>query len=175
MRAGRYIKVQIWTVSYWGTGYVALIQDSGHEFKTVIPVFLGEYESRMLILCINRIQTDVPVIHDLFFSLTDAYGARLESAELYDDRDGRCFCRLTVNRNKRIREFSVAPADGLTLMLKSGCDLLVKPDFFLRRGIPRGEALCLAEERLRRELSEAVQSENYELAAQLRDQLSRIA
>lgn len=171
MKMTQFTKSEIWAISYWGAGHAAIVRAKERYPNTVVPIFLGNLESRTLFSEMNTTALLYTEKNELFTSLLKECNAHLDKVELRETREGNALCQLHITHNGRHCSIPTKPLEALSLMMQTGCDLLVDKGVFTRSGIPIEEASALASERLSKKLEEAVVSENYELAARIRDQL----
>lgn len=174
------VTVQQLVVNPENNSFICLLQ--GTEDERVLPVGVGSFEAQAIALKLgSQRQLPRPLTHDLMASVLDRTGSRVERVSIDDLRDNEFRAHIVLRPSGE--EDSVAvearPSDAIALALRTDSSILVSEDVMDRGGIREemiqrtpGEHPRL--KALREDLEEAVEAENYEKAARVRDEIQEV-
>ncbi len=161
-------------------GYVVILKEK--EGDQWLPIFIGATEAHTISLLLQGLKYVRPLTYDLFEALLSAAQATVKKVEVVDLRENTFYAVVHLETAEGEREIDARPSDAIALALKTGADINVAPKVFTEAGM-RGEVtktdtpMPSLEERiveLNRQLTEAVEKEEYELAAKIRDEIKEI-
>ncbi|HOV99365.1 MAG TPA: DUF151 domain-containing protein [Bacteroidota bacterium] len=155
-----------------------------------LPIIIGAFEAQSIALEIENIKPPRPLTHDLMKSLIDALGGDLIDVTINDLRDGTFYARLNLDT----QEIDSRPSDAIALAVRFGAPIYVAEKVMDEASfIPENEedekaippsqepksdeaipAPLSKLEQLQKNLDEAIAREDYERAAQLRDEIKKI-
>jgi bifunctional DNase/RNase len=181
-------EAEIWTVTQIEEGNVVLLKPIGMDL--VVPIFIGEAEAQAILFGLGGVSVFRPLTHDLFLAMVSKLQLKLVRAEVWDLKDNTFYGRLIYTGGTFTGEkpliLDARPSDAFALAVRSKSPIFVAKkvidetglpiDFFLDLsiGFPGENALAESspQETLLRELEQAVEAEEYEQAAKIRDMLS---
>ena len=157
-----------------------------------IPIIVGASEAQSIAIAMERILTPRPLTHDLFTTSLTILGASLIRVLIYKAKDGIFYSYIYLKKDEEIIRIDARTSDAVALAVRADCPILIYESIL--------EQECLhmsSEERTRSEetdndevaeeehdlpgatsrtleeaLEQAIKDENYELAAQIRDQIN---
>lgn len=156
-----------------------------------LPIVIGAFEAQSIALEIENIKPPRPLTHDLMKNLIDALGGDLIDVTINDLRDGTFYARLNLDT----QEIDSRPSDAIALAVRFGAPIYVAEKVMEEAGfIPENEEELKPApapapkspsdeviktplsklEQLQKSLDEAIAKEDYERAAQLRDEIKKI-
>ncbi len=156
-----------------------------------LPIIIGAFEAQAIALELEKIQPPRPMTHDLLRDLFEAVGAEVLSIVIDELRDGTFYAKIRFVHNGRERQLDARPSDAVALAVRVDAPIFVAPAVMEEAGIPTEEGAGFpvssgAEEetapeppmsrleRLQKMLEKAIEEEDYERAAQLRDEIARL-
>jgi len=178
--------------------YALILKEKNGE--KVFPVIIGFSEARALVIELNGVRSRRPTPHDLFKNLSDAVGYVLFQVFIYEFDEGVFFSRLLLKNNKdKVLEIDSRTSDAVTLALKYSAPIYIGNDVFekIMNSIGKGfkkenaekmtvnekkefeqkninqQLTEMTEEELNLLLAGAVESEDYELASQINEEIKR--
>jgi uncharacterized protein len=185
------LQAEIWTVAQTSEGNVVLLRPL--DKSIVIPVFVGQLEIQSILIGMEDISLPRPLTHDLFLSLLESLGLALERVEIRELKGNTFHARLVISGGKYAADkpliLDSRPSDALGLATRRKCPIMVSQDIVKQTGITADFFMdMLGEEkkagaandnqekrnRLQRQLNEAVEKEEYEEAAKIRDMLNEM-
>jgi bifunctional DNase/RNase len=158
-----------------------------------LPIVIGSFEAQAIAVALERMSPNRPLTHDLFKNALDTFQIRLSEVVINNLLDGIFYARLVCEKDGEILEIDSRTSDALALAARFRCPVYTY-DFILdTAGIvfddAAGEAGSQEEgtsvddtsnplaayslEALMRMLDEVLEEENYERAAQIRDEIER--
>lgn len=158
-------------------GYVVILKESNG--KKWLPIFIGFPEA----IHINRVMQEGanprPLTYDLFQSILGSLNAVINEVVITHLREKTFFAEVIITDSAdKTLVIDARPSDAIALALKSKSPLLVNEDILEEAGLEGVEEIEQeAETRLKilnQQLSEAVEQEEYEDAAKLRDLISEL-
>jgi uncharacterized protein len=155
-----------------------------------LPIIIGAFEAQSIALEMEGIKPPRPLTHDLMKNLIDLLGGELVDVYISELREGTFFARLNLDT----QEIDARPSDAIALAVRYGAPIFVAEKVmaeasFLSEGeegekgmppIAKPEQPDTSKpplsklEQLEQQLIEAIAKENYEKAAQIRDEIKQL-
>ncbi len=197
------IKLDIVGLSYSQTqsGAYALVlgEVSG---RRRLPIIIGGFEAQAIAIEIEKMSPSRPLTHDLFKSLSLHFNVIIEEVIIYNLVDGIFFAKLICTDGKKTAEIDARTSDAIALAVRYQCPIytyefilasagimIEGSDFAFLENIDPSETEdrtvkvenkpglsgygTYSESELREMLNKALEEENYEKAAKIRDELSK--
>ncbi len=171
-------------------GAYALILKEVHGNRR-LPIIIGASEAQSIALEMEGIKPPRPLTHDLMKNIITAFGADLNDIIIDELRDGTFYAKLNID-NQLIDS---RPSDAIALAVRYGVQIYVAasvmdeaafvPEEEDEENLPssRGAKARPSSspptkmsrlEQLHQQLKEAIEKENYEKAASLRDEIRKL-
>lgn len=170
-------------------GAYALVLDEV-EGNRRLPIIIGAFEAQAIALELEKIQPPRPMTHDLLRDMFEAVGAEVIDVVIDELRDGTFFAKIRYMYDGEESQIDARPSDAVALAVRVDAPIFVAPAVLNEAGIPTEEEGAVVEkaqieddapaaplsrlEKMEQQLDEAIQNENYERAAQLRDQIQQL-
>lgn len=184
-----------------GTCAIVLREVDGERF---LPVVIGLLEAQSIAVKIQGMPTPRPLTHDLLGAVLDTLHGKLIRVTIDNVREGTFFATLEIDSNGQTFKIDSRPSDAIALAVRTGAPVLVSEAVMDVAGatpenvtqIPMNAADLLGKqasgplqtkprsapsarprsqvEALESEMKTAIRDENYERAAQLRDEIERL-
>ena len=153
-----------------------------------LPIIIGAFEAQAIALEMEGIRPPRPMTHDLLRSIIETFGCTVSDVTITELRDGTFYARIALDTPTN-DEIDSRPSDAIALAVRFGVPIFVMSDVLNEAGFiqenddenaPHRESgsEVHSKERtliaLQKELEQAIQQEEYEHAAQLRDDIRRI-
>jgi bifunctional DNase/RNase len=161
-----------------------------------LPIIIGVFEAQAIAVQMEDIVPNRPMTHDLFKSFANALKYTVKEIVISDLREGIFFAQISCGDSLTTVEVDARPSDAIAIGLRFGVPIYVTEKILEEAGIlnaPMDEDIIGDEikeepstkgsfadslrgtsvEKLQKMLDEALQNEEYEKAAQLRDELGR--
>ena len=157
-----------------------------------LPVIIGPAEAQATALYLKGIKTPRPLTHDLFMTSLTVMGASLLRVLIYKAKEGIFYSYIYLKKDDEITRIDARTSDAIALAVRADCPILIYNSLLARECLhlsdeesPRSEDSGNDEEEqenpvpsnvtsisLEEELEKAIKTENYELAAKIRDQIN---
>jgi uncharacterized protein len=158
-----------------------------------LPIVIGSFEAQAIAVAMERMMPNRPLTHDLFKSTLDTFGILLKEVVINNLLDGIFYSRLVCSRNGELYEIDSRTSDAIAMAVRFECPIYTY-DFILeaagvvleeetgtgksdRPSTPPRSNLDTLEtwslDELQSRLQEVLESEDYETAAKIRDELKR--
>lgn len=160
-----------------------------------IPIIVGTPEAQSIAIALEGLRPPRPLTHDLFATFAQAFGIRLKEVYIYRFEEGIFFSELLFTDGERSIKVDSRTSDAIAIALRVKCDIYTSEGIIRQAGIvleedkPEEEDETdptldlqddiekllpdLDNEELHFQLEEAVESEDYELAKLIQDELRR--
>ena len=160
-----------------------------HDHTLILPIWIGLSEAQAIAMQIEGVDPPRPLTHDLVKTVFDRIGVQLNKVLISELRGSTYYARLFLASNGTEWEIDSRPSDAIALALRCGAPVYVEEKVFNEAGVTLpeekgGEPAKAAGgkpdmkltplENLQKRLDEAIQSEHYEDAARLRDEIKRL-
>lgn len=150
-----------------------------------LPVIIGASEAQAMLIEIKGIIPPRPMTHNLFASVLEVLGVKLTRVLIYKVDNGVFYSYLYLKAEETMLRVDARTSDAVALSLRMSAPIYVYEDILnaervkIEEDADEGSHItkastpeeALAE--LKSALQKAVNEENYERAAQLRDQINR--
>jgi uncharacterized protein len=159
-----------------------------------LPIIIGAFEAQAIALEMEGVIPPRPLTHDLLKSMIDSFGSELSEVYINELKEGTFHAKLVFDREAF--EIDARPSDAIALAVRCSAPIFVREDILEETGIfPQGEDFPPNSfsddamlnnrmkdknkpkskiEQLQMQLDKAIQNEDYEKAAKLRDEMKRI-
>ncbi len=149
-----------------------------------LPIIIGEYEAQSIALGLENIMPPRPITHDLMLNILDTLMAQIERVIISDLRNNTYFAIIQIRRRGKLYEVDARPSDAIALAVRQNVQIFVEEEV-MRKGAYSAEEFQDIEEqpgdsqqsrleKLKKELQDAVEKEEYERAAKIRDDIKRL-
>lgn len=177
--------VAIATSESQSNSFVVILKEK--EGNRRLPVVIGGFEAQAIAIAIEGISPNRPLTHDLFKNTLSALNVTLQRVTISDLRAGVFFATLfcLTKENKEIKIDS-RTSDAIALAVRFACPIFTKSYILEEAGIvfeerggkatpeaAEGKLSDFTAAKLKDLLDNALQSEDYERAAKIRDELNR--
>lgn len=174
-------------------GYVLQLMEINPERVRVLPVVIGAPEAHAIALELQGIKPFRPFTHDLLAQVIETLDAEVRKAVITELNKNTFYASVFLD-HPTLGEQVVdsRPSDAIALALRVGAPVYVAEEVLMNAGFEidraTGQIIKHAEtqtenrdsgdetqiliRQLEQDLQEAIRSENYERAAQLRDQIN---
>jgi uncharacterized protein len=161
-----------------------------------LPIIIGAFEAQAIALELEGVVPPRPMTHDLMKSMIDSFGVNLSEVYINELKEGTFFAKLIFDSYNI--ELDARPSDAIALAVRANAPIYVSNEVLDETGIlPQNESDTLNEEddsqfirnkkddageeipksnmeHLRSMLRKAINDEDYEKAAKLRDELKNM-
>lgn len=190
------IEAEIWTIARTDQGDAVLLRPIGAEIA--VPIFIGPLETQALLLGMASVPQVRPLTHDLMVKLITTVNVEIDRIEISDFKEGTFFARIIVIKDGVPFILDSRPSDALALAVRIHCRVYIAEYIIDELGIAVNlingyEEKEKAEEKseiekpelrenekikkiedLEKRLKIALNDENYEDAAKIRDELQAL-
>ena len=163
-----------------------------------LPIIIGSFEAQAIAIEIEKIVPFRPMTHDLFITFARTFGVNIDAVEIYNLVDGVFHAKLICEIDGDTREIDARTSDSIALAVRFKCPIYTFEHIMAEAGmiftedlteddmldeldknkssksIPSSSSInSLSNEELEEKLNEALKDEDYDKAAQLRDELNK--
>ena len=164
-----------------------------------LPIIIGMFEAQAIAIEIEKITPNRPMTHDLFKSFAHGYDFKVKEIIISDLKEGVFFAKIICEGGNGTVEIDARPSDAIAIGLRFDAEMYTYETILSEAGIVlsdevdedvaerKGEATSKTIEpesvkseskdysidKLNEMLKEAIDKEDYEKAAKIRDELGR--
>ncbi|MFN8255307.1 MAG: bifunctional nuclease family protein [Bacteroidales bacterium] len=183
------IESLVYSQAQSGAYVLVLIEENGNR---KLPIVIGTAEAQAIAIALEGMYPPRPLTHDLFVSFASAYNINVTEVLITKLEEGIFYAELICESFANKIKIDSRTSDAVALAIRFKCPIFANESVLSAAGISSNdfgktmndtgdntdlESSKSLEERdiqeLERMLKEAVNSENYELASQIRDELNR--
>ena len=159
-----------------------------------LPIIIGAFEAQAIALELEKIQPPRPMTHDLLRDTFEAVEVEVTEVVIDELREGTFFAKIRYRHDGEEHQLDSRPSDAVALAVRVDAPIFVAPMVLDEAGIvaeDESDISSLAEqaeetsveeeemggtelEKKQKKLEKAVEEENYERAAELRDEIQRL-
>ncbi len=172
-----------------GGAYALILREVNGNRR--LPIIIGASEAQSIALEMEGIKPPRPLTHDLMKNIITAFGAELSDIIIDELRDGTFYAKLNIDS----QQIDSRPSDAIALAVRYGVQIYVAATVMDEAAfVPEEEEDEQAPparlqkikaqqppsskgsklEQLHQQLKEAIEKENYEKAASLRDEIRKL-
>jgi bifunctional DNase/RNase len=166
-----------------------------------LPIIIGMFEAQAIAIEIEKIIPNRPMTHDLFKSFANNFHFTVEEIVISDLKEGVFFAKIVCSDGLKKTEIDARPSDAIAIGLRFDSPIFTYETILAEAGIvltdeaeeekaePKAEAKVKTKkesgggrkddfknytvEKLNDLLKDAIDKEDYERAAKIRDELSK--
>ncbi len=162
-----------------------------------LPIIIGSFEAQSIALEIEGIKPPRPLTHDLLKNMIDLLGGTISEVIINELRDNTFFAKIKIEVSSLSNEIDSRPSDAIALAVRTGAPLYVAEevmkiaafipssddkdeidDQFMGKETEKKEPVRPGHEtrlaQIQDQLREAIEKEDYERAAKLRDEIKKL-
>lgn len=157
-----------------------------------LPIIIGSSEAQAIALELENIKPPRPMTHDLLKNVVSSFDSSVKQVLINDLAEGTFYARVVLERADELVEIDARPSDAIALAVRFGAKIYVTEKVLNEAGILSeledgvkkvsssknpstvGEKELSKLDQLEKDLHIAVETENYEKAAKLRDQIQKM-
>lgn len=182
------------TYSESSTGaYVLILGDKNSQRR--LPIVIGSAEAESIAIGMEKHKNGRPHTHDLFLRFAHEFGIEIMEAVICRFRDGVFYAILICKQGDELTMIDARPSDAIAIAVRAGCEIYAYETVMDEAGIIMddmekedtedpdetpiniGKAQTSLElldmDTLEDLLQEAIDNEDYQKAAEIRDEINR--
>ena len=171
-------------------GYILLLKKINSNIK--IPILIGTNEAQSLSLAFEDINLPRPTTHDLIINFTNEVDIQIQSVFIKKYANGTFFASILLQKGNEEIEMDSRPSDAISIALKNKSPIFITDNvldsiktknIISKQHFPENKLNNLKENKLSTDtiikdlmnaLEKAINDENYEIAAKLRDRIKNL-
>lgn len=174
-------------------GYILQLIETNQDKNRILPVVIGAPEAHAIALELQGIKPFRPFTHDLAVQFLEALDAEVRKVVITELNKNTFFATIYISSNSVGEQvIDSRPSDAIAIAIRVGAPIFVNEDVMNVAGLevdgqPSANTKSIKSEgapgseppvmpntidKLEKELQKAIESENYELAAKIRDQIN---
>lgn len=164
-----------------------------------LPIIIGMFEAQAIAIEIEKIIPNRPMTHDLFKSFAHGFDYKVEEIIISDLKEGVFFAKIVCSNGEKTIDIDARPSDAIAIGLRFEAPIYSHEAILAEAGIvltdendddiselkgeikgeAKGESAKQDElkdhsvDSLKELLNEAIENEDYERAAKIRDELGK--
>lgn len=156
------------------------------EGERTLPIVIGEYEAQSIAMALENLTPPRPITHDLTIRLLEKIGVEIDRVIITELKENTYYATISLRIEQDVVEVDARPSDAIALAVRQGSSIFVnetvmdqaayvadeKEDEDAKNFLFKSEADEL--ENLKSELKKAVEAEEYEKAADIRDKIKKL-
>ena len=177
------IPVNVEKISYHPSSrsYAVLLKDEVSNL--VLPILVGSFEAQSIALAIDVIGTPRPLTHDLICDIINKTDVELIAVTISQLDDGVFYAKLEIKDSKfGTIMIDARPSDAISIALRLNIQIYVSPDIIKEAGVNQTDIITEDQsilpkysiKELESKLKKAVEVEDYEKAAKIRDEIKEL-
>ena len=172
------------------SGAYVLVLGDKHSMRR-LPIVIGDHEAQSIALGLEGNRPSRPLTHDLFKKFAENYGIEVIEVVITRFLEGVFYAMLICKQGEELTMIDARPSDAIALAVRYNCPISVYENVMNEAGIEMEDVKdmdpsqgqetveepvesidtldSLSVEQLQKLLQLAIEEENYEKAAELRD------
>ena len=174
------IPVNVEKISYHTSSrsYAVLLKENDSDL--VLPILVGSFEAQSIALALEVVTTPRPLTHDLICDMIKKIDAELISVNISQLNDGVFYAKLKlIGSGFGTKIIDARPSDAISIALRLNAQIYVTPEIIKEAGVNKNDINESIKpkysiEDLELKLKKAVEKEEYEKAAKIRDKIKEL-
>ncbi|MFN4298968.1 MAG: bifunctional nuclease domain-containing protein [Thermaurantimonas sp.] len=191
-------KVQLFLkgLSYSQTHSGAYALVLGEDEQNIrLPIIIGGFEAQSIAMAVeNEMKVPRPLTHDLFKKFAETFGIEIVEVVIHKLEEGVFYSYIVCTMGGREEILDARPSDAVALAIRFNCPIYTTEEILAKAGVviddpdkPKPKSAPKASsdessssnlsnksiEQLKKMLQKAVEAEDYEYAARIRDEMSK--
>lgn len=187
------VEVKIEVLSYAKSqvgNYVIVLSEL--EGNRKLPIIIKSADAQFIAVRMEGIKTPRPMTQDLFKLLTDGYNIDIQEVTIHNVSEGIFYAKVSTANMMDILDVECTVGDALSIAVLYGCPIFVSEEVMqsssvdmnapapptnvvaAKRKIPKKREKPDSIETLNKMLHDALESEDYETAVELRDRIAKL-
>lgn len=177
-----------------GSNSFILLLKSNENPNAIFPIVIGPNEAQSISVFLENIEMPRPLTHQLLSTILDKSNIKIDKILINDFRDGIFYSIISFEGENGKFEIDARPSDGIAMAVKNGQPIYIKQELL--------DQICLKSEdsdfdeisdseeneydvpvnssgvdvtQLNNQLQSALEREDYEAAAKIRDQINSLS
>lgn len=150
-----------------------------------LPIVIGEYEAQSIALGLENIKPPRPITHDLTLSILDSCGVTMDSVLITELKNNTYYAVIRLKKKLKYWDIDARPSDAIAMAVRNTIPIFVDEEVMSVGSYEPNEeekekenytfeSVTSQLDKLKEDLQKAVENEEYEKAAKLRDQIKKI-
>ncbi|MFA7228142.1 MAG: bifunctional nuclease family protein [Melioribacteraceae bacterium] len=163
-----------------------------------LPIIIGQFEAQSIALEMEGIKPPRPLTHDLLKNVIDNLGGSISEIIIDELKENTFYAKIKLEISSMSNEIDARPSDAIALAVRTGSPLFVSEEVMKiaafvpssedseedfqgsadekdpERSAPKKNISETRLAQLQNQLREAIEKEDYERAAKLRDEITKL-
>ena len=153
--------------------------------KRTLPIVIGEYEAQSIALGLENLKPPRPITHDLALNLLETCGVKIDSVLITELKNNTYYAVIRLKKKLKYWDVDARPSDAIAMAVRCMTPIFVDEEVMNVGAYEPDEVedeekeynmgtVATELDELKSDLQKAVENEDYEKAAELRDKIKRI-
>ena len=155
-------------------GFAVILTDAIN--KKWLPIYVGPFEAQAIAMELENAKPLRPLTHDLIKNLLDLLSIQVSKVTVIDLKDNTFYATISLEQNGLKKEIDARPSDAIALALRTKAPIFVSEEVINKAGLdtaPHEDEKAKKMRELQNKLNEAIEKEDYEGAARIRDEIKK--
>ncbi len=166
-------------------GYVVILKEK--DGKRILPIFIGTPEAHNINILLTGLHYIRPLTFDLFGNILDATGSKIEEVTVTKLEENTFFAEISLKMQEgNAKTIDARPSDAIALAIKADSPIYINSVVLDEAGFIGNVNMKIDDKRkedmnsdskisaLLQQLNVAVEKEEYEFAAKIRDRIREL-
>ncbi len=173
--------------------YALILHEIGGKRK--LPIIIGSFEAQAIALKLENIKAPRPFTHDLVRSIAETFSITVTEVVIDELKNETFYAKVVCEMSGVVQEIDARPSDAIAIAVRCDAPIFVSDEVMNEAGIVdekqseqvgfvgaerkqesqvRSSTPLSKLDELNEKLSEAISKEDYEKAARIRDEISKL-
>lgn len=190
--------MKISDITLTNVGFAVFLRPKENHDSKVVPIFIGPLETHAITSILDGVTPPRPMTHDLMMMIIPALGAKIVKITIDEIVDNTFFAKISVRKDEEILLIDARPSDSIAIALRAEAPIYITKNVLDEAGVVMKDGEIPGEtlpedsseeeistgtgavttrsplEILQDSLAAAIKAEDYESAANLRDQIKKM-
>lgn len=156
-------------------GFVVILKD--HDEKKWLPIWIGPYEAKMISMALEKSMPNRPFSPDLIKNIIDSAELGVEKVVISDIKNNTYYATIWLKKGEKQLFIDARPSDAIAVALRLETPIFISDEVMKKASITQSskdDDISIRLAQLKNQLLDEVEKENYEKAAELRDEIKKM-
>jgi len=156
-------------------GFVVILKDN--DEKKWLPIWIGPHEAKMISIALEKTVPNRPFSPDLIKNIIEVASLEVEKVVISDIKNNTYYATIWIKQGEKQLLVDARPSDAIAVALRLEVPIFIADDVMKKASISHSskeEDISMRLAQLKNQLQDEVDKENYEKAAELRDEIKKM-
>ena len=117
------VEAEIWSIARIGQDNAVLIRPVGTQ--VAVPIYIDQSQTQSILIGLGNVPLPRPLTHDLLIATLKELSVKIQRVEITSLKDGTYFAQLILEHNGTNITIDSRPSDSIALAVRTKCPIFI--------------------------------------------------